>query len=284
MPTAAPRDAVACVVGEARVCDGDSGAGSVGMDDSAASWWWHTDVCARRAGAGSGPLWRVASDDTSGCNTRAGGSGALAWASILGSYSLFRQMAHVSAAFASRAAPQRGVCRVRVRSAGAVGTRPRLAAGGGGGGGGGGARAAPVQMSQDQNVTAFLSRRATRTQTPSLRPSCCCHHKEPTQHGPWGAPHHFFTTKRGPSLLSFSTSISSSSAIPPRWKLPRCETPASGALRVGSRFSAPARALQEVCVRDGTRSRLTGLAVHGPSRGLAAHAASTRLRCVALVS
>ena len=72
-------------------------------------------------------MWRVASDDTSGCNTRAGGSGALAWASILGSYSLFRQMAHVSAAFASRAAPQRGVCRVRVRSAGAVGTRPRRA-------------------------------------------------------------------------------------------------------------------------------------------------------------
>ena len=89
-------------------------------------------------------MWRVASDDTSGCNTRAGGSGALAWASILGSYSLFRQMAHVSAA--SRAAPQRGVC-AGVRSAGAVGTGPRLA---------GWRAGAPVHMSQDQNVTAFL--------------------------------------------------------------------------------------------------------------------------------
>ena len=221
-------------------------------------------------------MWRVASDDTSGCNTRAGGSGALAWASILGSYSLFRQMAHVSAAFASRAAPQRGVCRVRVRSAGAVGTRPRLAARGRAGGR---AHRCKCPKTKTSRRSCPGERHALRRQASGRAAAATTRSQRST-----GAPHHFFTTKRGPSLLSFSTSISSSSAIPPRWKLPRCETPASGALRVGSRFSAFAGALQEVCVRDGTRSRLAGLAVHGPSRGLAAHAASTRLRCVALVS
>ena len=103
--------------------------------------------------------------------------------------------------------------------------------------------------------------RAPHAQTPSRRPGCCHHHREPTRHGrAVRAPHHFFTTKRGPSLLSFSTSISSSSAIPPRWKLPRCETPASGALRVGSgsrSFCARTAALREVC-RDGTRPRARG--------------------------
>ena len=46
----------------------------------------------------------------------------------------------------------------------------------------------------------------------------------------------------------------------PRWKLPRCETPASGALRVGSgsrSFCARTAALREVC-RDGTRPRARG--------------------------
>ena len=52
-------------------------------------------------------------------------------------------------------------------------------------------------MSQDQNVTAFLSRRATRAQTPSLRPGCCCNHKEPTQHGS-AAP--FLHDEAGPLL------------------------------------------------------------------------------------
>ena len=66
-------------------------------------------------------------------------------------------------------------------------------------------------------------------QAPSLRPGCR-RHREPPQHRAEGAvPYHFFTTKRGPSLLSFSTSISSSSfsAILPRCELPPCEPPVS---------------------------------------------------------
>ena len=188
-------------------------------------------------------------------------------------------MAHVSAAFASRAAPQREVCRVRSAGAGGHETTAgsRLA-----GWRAGGRAGAPVQMSQDQNVTAFLSRRATPAQTPSLRPGCC-RHKEPTRQGRAGAPHHFFTTKRGPSLLSFSTSISSSSAIPPRWKLPRCETSASGALRAGSGLSAPARAL-EWCVRHGTQPRLASLAVHAPSKPDGTHSIYTSAMCASGVT
>eukprot|EP00321_Phaeocystis_globosa_P009460 CAMPEP_0118847250 /NCGR_PEP_ID=MMETSP1162-20130426/92868_1 /TAXON_ID=33656 /ORGANISM="Phaeocystis Sp, Strain CCMP2710" /LENGTH=227 /DNA_ID=CAMNT_0006779441 /DNA_START=430 /DNA_END=1110 /DNA_ORIENTATION=+ len=147
-----------------------------------------------------------------------------------------------------------------------------------------------VQMSQDQNVTAF----------------------------------HFFTTKRGPSLLSFSTSISSSSAMIPgansekppasreemevekdskegprfvvkKWNAvtfwswdnllvvrhdPQVQTATTRdasvrrtASRVRSRSSAPApAALGEVC-EDGTRPRLAGLPACAPC--LAAHVAST---------
>ena len=72
---------------------------SVGRGDSAAS---HTDL-ARGVWRG----WRLTTQE--GCGTCAGGSGALAWASILGSYSLFRQMAHVSAPCESRGASARGV-------------------------------------------------------------------------------------------------------------------------------------------------------------------------------
>jgi hypothetical protein len=132
-------------------------------------------------------------------------------------------------------------------------------------------RGAPVQMSQDQNVTAFLSRRATPAQTPSLRPGCS-HHREPNQERGL-EPHHFFTTKRGPSLLSFSTSISSSSAMIPRCKLPRRGTPASGALRVGSGpglfCTRPQRWARCVRMARGRGSRVCQhAAVSGSTRGI----------------
>ena len=139
---------------------------------------------------------------------------------------------------ASRAAPQRGACQVRGMRA--VGARARRARAGGRAGRTGAnvprpkRHGVPVQAS-DTGLRREASGRAVATAG--------------SQAGT-GREHHFFTTKRGPSLLSFSTSISSSSAMIPRCKLPRRGTPASGALRVGSGpgLSAPAPQLWARCV------------------------------------
>ena len=210
---------------------------SVGRGDSATSWQSHTDL-ARGVRARERRVARAASDDTRGLRrVRRGGSGALAWASILGSYSLFRQMAHVSAPCEPRGASARGVPGARHACSRCESTT-------GAGGRAGGARRCKCPKTKTSRRSCPGERH--RAQTPSLRPGCS-HRREPTT---GREPHHFFTTKRGPSLLSFSTSISSSSAMIPRCKLPRRGTPASGALRVGSGpgLSAPAPQLWARCV------------------------------------
>ena len=200
-------------------------------------------------------MWRVASDDTSGCNTRAGGSGALAWASILGSYSLFRQMAHVSAA--SRAAPQRGVC-AGVRSAGAVGTGPRLAGWRAGGRAGGRAHRCkcPKTKTSRRSCAASATRSDAKPQAGLLPPPQGANAARAG--GASAAP--FLHDEAGPLLAVLLHVHLLIVRHSPRWKLPRCETPASGALRVGSgsrSFCARTAALREVC-RDGTRPRARG--------------------------
>ena len=283
MPTAAPRDAVAGVVRETRVCDGDSGAGSVGGGRQCGVLVLAHGSCARRTRAGyrqarvAGGICRHKRLQQARRRQRRTGLGLDTRLVQL----ISANGARICGVRESRGASTRGVPGAQRRCRWAR-DHSWQQAGGLAGWRAGGRAGAPVQMSQDQNVTAFLSRRATPAQTPSLRPGCC-RHKEPTRQGRAGAPHHFFTTKRGPSLLSFSTSISSSSAIPPRWKLPRCETSASGALRAGSGLSAPARAL-EWCVRHGTQPRLASLAVHAPSKPDGTHSIYTSAMCASGVT
>ena len=74
----------------------------------------------------------------------------------------------------------------------------------------------PVQMSQDQKVTAFLRAEGHEQWVSSEDLSVSALH----------ASHHFFTTKRGPSFPSFSTSSfisASSSAITPACRIDRAK-------------------------------------------------------------
>ena len=141
MPTAAPRDAVAGVVGETRVCDGDSGG--------------QVESCSRRRGVitrtvceacGIQAMCQVASDDTSGC-ARVHEAAAYwlgprysARTTYFGKWRTYL--------WHSRVAQRLNAGCVPVRSAGPWARNHGRQAGG---------RGAPVQMSQDQNVTAFLS-------------------------------------------------------------------------------------------------------------------------------
>ena len=213
---------------------------SVGRGDSATSWQSHTDL-ARGVRARERRVARAASDDTRGLRrVRRGGSGALAWASILGSYSLFRQMAHVSAPCEPRGASARGVPGARHACSGRESTA-------GAGGRAGGAHRCKCPKTKTSRRSCPGERH--RAQTPSLRPGCS-HRREPTRHGAGAAP--FLHDEAGPLLavLLHLHLLIVRHDPPVQTATTRDASVRRTASRVRSRsFCARAAAVGEVCVR-----------------------------------
>ena len=249
---------------------------SVGRGDSAASWESHTDL-ARGVPARDRRVARVASDDTRGLRhvrrrQRRTGLG------------LDTRLVQLISADGARICAMRVARRLsagRARCAAACvqwarehGGRWRPAGPG-----------APVQMSQDQNVTAFLcserhtlrrqaAGRAAATTTGSQRGTGGRCERRTISSRRSGAPPCCPSPRPSPHRPPF---LGGNCHDARRQRQARCE---SGQ---GPGLSAPARQLCERCAGMARDQGLAGLAVHAPSRRLAAHAASTRLRCVALV-
>ena len=195
---------------------------------------------------------------------RRGGSGALAWASILGSYSLFRQMAHVSAPCEPRGASARGVPGARHACRGRESTT-------GAGGRAGGAHRCKCPKTKTSRRSCPGERH--RAQTPSLRPGCS-HRREPTRHGAGAAP--FLHDEAGPLLavLLHLHLLIVRHDPPVQTATTRDASVRRTASRVRSRsFCARARSCARGVCEDGTRPRLAGLPACAPC--LAAHVAST---------